>query len=280
MGYIMMSHIRNKILLPAAFFCAVGMGNAQSPYAEERGNRLPKNDSAGIIKYPVETGEPLFFPEDESAFARDRGFELGLSDFSRYDMPAQSKLAKEWKGLKIHQSDITGKLPAFRHWAITGFSDESVYRTLLARRTAALALIYRSGSLHFGTRLSDTRYETANATTQLGISGFVEYDFSPNWSVYVWGTFYDRNPYFSMAAFPFVETSSYGGWVEYDGKKTGIKLGVQRYYDSFQRQWKMEPIITPRIKIGKKIILELPVGPLVQKSAEGLLRKRSKRNRW
>lgn len=68
--------------------------------------------------------------------------------------------------------------------------------------------------------------------------------------------------------------------MEYDGKKTGIKLGVQRHYDSFQRQWKMEPIITPRIKIGKKIILELPVGPLVQKSAEGLLRKRSKRNRW
>ena len=57
----------------------------------------------------------------------------------------------------------------------------------------------------------------------------------------------------------------------------GVKLGARRYYDTFQKQWKMEPIITPSIKIGEKINFELPVGPLVQKSMEKLF-KRQKNN--
>lgn len=44
-------------------------------------------------------------------------------------------------------------------------------------------------------------------------------------------------------------------------------------FDAFQRQWKMEPIITPSFKVGKKMRIELPVGPLVQKSMEKLLKK-------
>ena len=56
------------------------------------------------------------------------------------------------------------------------------------------------------------------------------------------------------------------------GERWGIKLGTRRYYDAFQHQWKMEPIVTPSVKLGKKIVLELPVGPLVQKSVEKLLK--------
>ena len=62
-------------------------------------------------------------------------------------------------------------------------------------------------------------------------------------------------------------------FIKHEGEKLGIKLGARSYYDSFQKQWRMEPIITPSIRLGKKFILELPVGPLVQKSIEKLLRK-------
>ena len=62
---------------------------------------------------------------------------------------------------------------------------------------------------------------------------------------------------------------------KYEGEKMGVKLGARRYYDAFQKQWKMEPILTPPMKIGKKMYFELPVGPLVQRSMEKLLKRQT-----
>lgn len=161
-----------------------------------------------------------------------------------------------------------------KNLGLHAFSSENTYINLLGSRSTAIMLDYQKGNFSIKAGGIANRYATAGGvTTQLGINGFLEYDLSPQWSVAVFGTIYNSNPYFSMAAFPFVGTSSYGGYIKYEGEKVGMKVGARRYYDAFQRQWKMEPIITPSIKVGKKMRIELPVGPLVQKSMEKLLKR-------
>ncbi len=151
--------------------------------------------------------------------------------------------------------------------------NDAVYLNLMYRNTAIFGFYLQSQNINFEINLIANRYETLNPTMQFGVSNSLQYRLSPHWSIGIWGTIYNSNPYFYMATFPFVDTSSYGGWVKYEDNRIGIKLGSRNYYDSFQRQWKWEPIITPSVKIGKKIILEVPVGPMVQKSMERILKK-------
>lgn len=134
-------------------------------------------------------------------------------------------------------------------------SSGNTYVNLLKNKSAAIILNYQNDNFCIKTGVIANQYATRGITTQLGINGFLEYKISRHWSLAVYGTIYDFNPYFSMATFPFIETTSYGGWIKYEGEKMGVKLGARRYYDAFQKQWKMEPIITPSIKIGKKCIL-------------------------
>lgn len=160
---------------------------------------------------------------------------------------------------------------------ISAYAEEQFLPNLMYSRSAVFTQSYRLGRLSLDGSMLINRYETREATTQFGVSGSLSYRFSPRWSARVWGTYYLSNPYFSMATFPFVPTSSYGGWVQYRGETVGIKMGVQRRYDSFSRRWITEPIITPSFKLGKNFYLDLPVGPLVQETVRSLIHKNRKR---
>ncbi len=161
----------------------------------------------------------------------------------------------------------------FDRYGISAISTENHYPNLIFSNSATFAHTFQEDNLSLTTRIIANRYETNHVTAQFGISGYLEYRLSQHWSMAIWGTLYNRNPYFSLATYPFVETSSYGGWLKYEREKFSIKLGTRRYYDNFRRQWRTEPIVTPSIKFGKKFVMDLPIGPLIQKSMEKILKK-------
>ncbi len=152
--------------------------------------------------------------------------------------------------------------------------NDAVYYNLMHRRTAIFGIYLQNKNVEFEMNMIANRYETLRSDMQFGVSSFMQYRFSPHWSMGLWGTLYNHHPYFNMAAFPFTETSSWGGWIKYEDEHIGLKLGSRSYYDSFQRRWHWDPIITPSVKIGKKIILDVPVGPLVKKSMERMVNRR------
>ena len=164
---------------------------------------------------------------------------------------------------------LKGDLFGAKNLGLYASSSRNTYINLLDTRSVEFFLNYQNNNLSLHTGVVANQYETLGVRTQFGISGALEYHFSPQWSVGVFGNIYNNTPYFSMAAFPFVETSSYGGWVKYDQGRIALKLGARNYYDGFQRRWRMEPIVTPSVKIGNKFFIELPVGPLL----ENLLKK-------
>ena len=109
--------------------------------------------------------------------------------------------------------------------------------------------------------------------SQYGISGQIVYSFNPNLSATIFGTYYNTNPFISMAAFPFVPTTSYGGYMTVGNNSFYMNLGVERRYNTFERKMETVPIISPAFKISNKVIIELPLGDLIKHVVEEVVMK-------
>lgn len=109
--------------------------------------------------------------------------------------------------------------------------------------------------------------------TQYSVSGQLSYSFNPNLALTVFGTYYNTNPFFSMAAFPFVPTTSYGGYMTVGSRSFYVNLGVERRFNAFEHKMETVPIITPAFKISNKVTIELPLGDLTRHIVEEILIK-------
>lgn len=259
----MISPLIRKILLPAALSFA---GLACFAQNIEGGKSLTAPDDT-TARSP-EHISPQISPNNnmETNLNGENAFPIDMDSFNKQDSAPRLRLPEE-------RNLLIGDLFGAKNLGLYATSSRNTYINLLDSRGVEFFLNYHNNNLSLHTGVVANQYETLGVKTQVGVSGALEYRFSPQWSVGVFGTVYNNNPYFSMAAFPFVESSSYGGWVKYEREKFGIKLGAKNYYDSFQRQWRMTPIFTPSIKFSNKFRLELPLGPLFQDSMERLLRK-------
>lgn len=258
-----------KIVLSSALFFAVGNCCAQT-VADDGAKRLSVTGDTLVL--PIRSAESFITPVMTPKYDGGMGAEVCPENYSATAMDFYSmRDSVRHAYLPEMHGALRNNMLGMRHLGLYAASSENLYLNLLRTNGAGFSLGYQNAGLTVRAGLVANRYETRNVTTQFGVNGFLEYNISPQWSVALFGSIYNNNPYFSMATYPFVETSSYGGWIRYQGERWGMKLGTRRYYDAFQHQWKMEPIVTPSVKLGKKFVLELPVGPLVQKSVEKLL---------
>lgn len=261
------------------FLCVVSIGYAQSVTGEDKEQGLQANDSLAIsYEKPISIAKLLQMREYQNGRfnENERALPLSQSAFSKNEQNHLT-IAEPLDFSKNTNLLLDRKAFESGRFGIYAFSHEDVYLNLLDSKTAALVFDVQKNNLHFQANLLANRYETMTVTNQFGVSGLMEYRLSPTWSIAAFGTLYNRNPYFSMAAFPFVGTSSYGGWVKYEGEKGGIKLGARRFYDPFRRQWETEPIVNPIIKLGKNVRMEMPMGALVKDVLTRMLYKRTSR---
>lgn len=268
--YKIKNYISGYLILTALFF-AVSNCHAQS-FMEKGQKHLPfsEEDATRFVHPSLNTATPIMLQEQGLKIISENEF-MSLGGIESYNKQDSTKHLSLINSYNLFGDGIFG----IKNLGIHVISSGNTYVNLLKNKSAAIILNYQNDNFCIKTGVIANQYATRGITTQLGINGFLEYKISRHWSLAVYGTIYDFNPYFSMATFPFIETTSYGGWIKYEGEKMGVKLGARRYYDAFQKQWKMEPIITPSIKIGKKMYFELPVGPLVQRSMEKLLKRQT-----
>lgn len=133
---------------------------------------------------------------------------------------------------------------------------------------------YNLGAINMQGALIANRYHYYRGIiSQYGISGQIVYSFNPNLSATIFGTYYNTNPFISMAAFPFVPTTSYGGYMTVGNNSFYMNLGVERRYNTFERKMETVPIISPAFKISNKVIIELPLGDLVKHVVEDAIMK-------
>ena len=133
---------------------------------------------------------------------------------------------------------------------------------------------YSLGAMTVQGTLAANRYlYYGRVFTQYGVSGQLSYCFNPNLALTVFGTYYNTNPFFSMAAFPFVPTTSYGGYMTVGSRSFYVNLGVERRFNAFEHKMETVPIITPAFKISNKVTIELPLGDLTRHIVEEILIK-------
>ena len=133
---------------------------------------------------------------------------------------------------------------------------------------------YSFGAINMQGGLIANRYHYYRGIiSQYGLSGQIVYSFNPNLSATIFGTYYNTNPFISMAAFPFVPTTSYGGYMTVGNNSFYMNLGVERRYNTFERKMETVPIISPELKISNKVTVELPLGDLVKHVVEDILVK-------
>ena len=133
---------------------------------------------------------------------------------------------------------------------------------------------YSFGAINMQGGLIANRYHYHRGIiSQYGISGQIVYSFNPNLSATIFGTYYNTNPFISMAAFPFVPTTSYGGYMTVGNNSFYMNLGVERRYNTFEHKMETVPIISPAFKISNKVTVELPLGDLVKHVVEDILVK-------
>lgn len=242
--------------------------NAQVSNNENKTKSIAaKSDSIDVSLQPAEV--KLGYQNFHGELERNRNF-----GYTPYETGGKQDINKvPNSSFPLNEQVYDKKRLNFDRYGISAVSTKNHYPYLLFSNSATFAHTFQEDNLSLTTRIIANRYETNHVTAQFGISGYLEYRLSQHWSMAIWGTLYNRNPYFSLATYPFVETSSYGGWLKYEREKFSIKLGTRRYYDSFRRQWRTEPIVTPSIKFGKKFVMDLPIGPLIQKSMEKILKK-------
>jgi len=169
----------------------------------------------------------------------------------------------------------------WRNATLYGTAYRDVMTGLMEKQDAEVGIKYRMNSFSFNVGLMANVYSFNQLTrlgdsplrNQFGARGSLHYDFSENLSATVYGQYVSNPFYHSMAAFPYIATSSFGGYITLQNEKMGVDLGVNNYYDPFSHVWRTDPIVRPTYKIGK-VKIGMDVGPLVR---EGILRLAGKR---
>lgn len=167
-----------------------------------------------------------------------------------------------------------GRFATFGNLGFYGSLSKEEYRNLLTTNSLRMGTSYTMGNLSLQAEGVVNRYMTFGVLNQYGVAGQMGYVFSPNMSLTLFGEYYNKTPYFSMAAYPYVYGSQYGGYFTFNSGRVGMKLGAERYYDPFALGWETKPIVTPAFHVSKNFTIELPAGDLVKQAAEKYIWKR------
>ncbi len=168
----------------------------------------------------------------------------------------------------------TMSMEALKNLRLTATGAFHSYIGLMDVQSVSGGVQYSLGTMTMYGALEANRYlYYGRVVTQYGVSGQLSYSFNPNLALTVFGTYYNTNPFFSMAAFPFVPTTSYGGYMTVGNRSFYVNLGVERRFNAFEHKMETVPIITPAFKISNKVTIELPLGDLTRHIVEEILIK-------
>lgn len=168
----------------------------------------------------------------------------------------------------------TASMEVSKNLRLTATGAYRSYIGLMDVQSVSGGVQYSLGGMTVQGALAANRYlYYGRVFTQYGVSGQLSYSFNPNLALTVFGTYYNTNPFFSMATFPFVPTTSYGGYMTVGNRSFYVNLGVERRFNAFEHKMETVPIVTPAFKISNKVTIELPLGDLTKHLIEEILIK-------
>ena len=155
---------------------------------------------------------------------------------------------------------------------LTGAGSHTTYPGMGDMTSASIAF-----TMPMGDRLSVTAGVTGSkyhfdrsAWNDYGVFGNASFRLNDRLSLNAFGQYYVNQQFHSIAAMPFMSSSSYGGTLGWKASdKFSLDVGARRIYDPYTGRWRTLPVVQPTINLlGAPISFD--AGPLIYQLLDGL----------
>lgn len=161
-------------------------------------------------------------------------------------------------------NNSAGIIHAWDNGAILGSSSYNTFTGMGNIASGSFLLTQDFGRFNFTGSVTGSKFHLdRNLYNDFNLSGRLSYRLSDRIYLNVFGNYSTGNIYHSMAAMPFLPSTSYGGSMSIVvSDKFNLEVGANRYYDPFSKKWITRPVLVPTIDInGTKIGVD--VGGLI-----------------
>jgi len=165
---------------------------------------------------------------------------------------------------------------------LTGAGAHTTYPGLGNTTSASVAITMPVGDrLAVTAGLTGSKYHfDRSAWNDYGVFGNATFRLSDRLSLNAFGQYYVNQQYHSIAAMPFLGTSSYGGTLGWRASDNfTLDVGARRLYDPYTGRWRTMPIVQPTINLlGAPISFD--AGPLIYQVLEHVFGSGKKSRDW
>lgn len=181
-----------------------------------------------------------------------------------------------------HDRSSSGVITRVSNGYLTGAGSHTTYPGLGNTTSASVALTMPMGDrLHVTAGVTGSKYHfDRNAWNDYGVFGHASFRLNERLSLNAFGQYYINQQYHSVAAMPFLGSSSYGGTLGWHASDHfSLDVGARRLYDPYTGRWRTLPVVQPTVNIlGAPISFD--AGPLIYQLLDGLFGSGKNRKDW
>lgn len=165
---------------------------------------------------------------------------------------------------------------------LSGSGSHLTYPGLGDRASASVAFTMPMGErLQVTAGVTGSKYHfDRNAWNDYGVFGNASYRLNDRLSLNAFGQYYVNQQFHSVAAMPFLGSSSYGGTLGWRASDNfSLDVGARRIYDPYTGRWRTLPVIQPTLNLlGAPISFD--AGPLLYQVLEYMFGSGKKSRDW
>ena len=156
---------------------------------------------------------------------------------------------------------------------LTGAGTHTTYPGMGDMASASVAFTMPMGDrFQFTAGLTGSKYHfDRSAWNDYGVFGNASFWLNDRLSLNAFGQYYVNQQFHSVAAMPFLGSSSYGGTLGWKASdRFSLDVGARRIYDPYTGRWRTLPVVQPTFNLlGAPISID--AGPWIYQLLDGLL---------
>ncbi len=156
---------------------------------------------------------------------------------------------------------------------LTGAGSHTTYPGMGNMASASIAFTMPMGDrFQFTAGLTGSKYHFDRAAwNDYGVFGNASFRLNDRLSLNAFGQYYVNQQFHSVAAMPFLGSSSYGGTLGWKASDSfSLDVGARRIYDPYTGRWRTLPVVQPTFNLlGAPISID--AGPWIYQLLDGLL---------
>ncbi len=240
-----------------------------------------------VVTMPVTNIKPTFNIIHHTAS------ELKLDNYDRFT-DSLAIYQREWRPTANVPRFSYDTNPYSRDWSssgvitrvgggfLTGAGSHMTYPGMGDMASASVAMTMPMGErLQVTAGITGSKYHfDHNAWNDYGVFGSASFRINDRLSLNAFGQYYVNQRFHSVAAMPFLGSSSYGGTLGWKASDNfSLDVGARRIYDPYTGRWRTLPVVQPTFNLlGAPISFD--AGPWIYQLLDGLLNGGKKSQDW